>query len=138
MIEIKQKKRDELLITHHIKDTKIYVDEKLNYQVNGDYILLGEFCEYNNCEFIIDFEEKERVVAFEECKFINCTFTNANGKKNKDIKNINLDFTTCEFEDITIQNGFKNVYFKYTSINKDYCDDKKLHDVDMYTYKCIH
>ena len=107
----KSKNNYELLITHKVEDTKVFIDSRLDQQIKGDYILLGEFCEYNNVTFVINFNSDDnKTIAFEECKFNNCKFLAMSG--------ISLEFNTCELKNTELEPY--DFILRYSTLNDKY------------------
>ena len=104
----KSKNNYELLITHKVEDTKVFIDKRLDKQIKGDYILLGEFCEYNNVTFVISFIDDNKTIAFEECKFNNCKFIGGYSA-------IRLEFNTCELKNTELE--YYDFILRYSTLD---------------------
>ena len=100
-------------ITHTIKDTRIEIGNLENtYLLRNEYYV-GEWCRYENCEFVITLTGEPKTVYFDECVFVNCTFTRAYPAK--DCK-FDIIFTSCDLNNVELE-PMENLNY----IGLDYC-----------------
>ena len=100
-------------ITHTIKDTRIEINEFPNTALLRHEYHIGEWCRYENCEFVITLTGEPKSIYFDECIFDNCTFTRA-----CPIKGCKIDimFTSCDFNNVEFE-PMENLNY----IGLDYC-----------------
>lgn len=128
LVEYIKKKTDKLspptlMITHTIRDTMVEIDNiPSGITKNNDEMVIGEFCRYINCQFIITLHGNNTIY-FDECEFIDCVFYYAPSTENGDL---NIEFTSCSINNMKFRSGtYESIHFIRCNINGIQTEDNK-------------
>ena len=103
-------------ITHTISNTMITIDTPPDNELLKDEFVIGEFCRYINCTFIITLAG-DKGIHFDECDFNDCTFyfvdTPQKGK-------LDLSFVSCDINNLYFRQGanYNNIAFYFCTIKR--------------------